>query len=203
MDAKEWDERYGVAELIWTAEPNRFVEDTCRSLPSGRALDVAAGEGRNSVWLAGRGWRVTAVDFSEVGLEKGRRLAEEAGVGDRIEWVRADVRHWTPPARSYDLVVVAYLHLVPADLAQVLSSAAGALAADGTLVVVGHDVANLERGVGGPQDPTVLYHPEAIRTILAGAGLTEVRAGTVERPTPSGTALDTLVTATREKGSIP
>ncbi|HET9078400.1 MAG TPA: class I SAM-dependent methyltransferase [Acidimicrobiales bacterium] len=202
MDAKEWDDRYRVAELVWAAEPNRFVEEECRSLPPGRALDLAAGEGRNSVWLAGRGWRVTAVDFSEVGLGKGRRLADQAGVGDRVEWVTADVTHWTPPPGAYDLVVVAYLHLRPDELAPVLARIPDALAPGGRVVVVGHDVTNLDGGVGGPQDPDLLYRPEAIGQILAGAGLTPVRAETVERPTPNGTALDTLVTATREKERI-
>ena len=87
MDAEAWDERYADSELVWSVEPNQFVAAECADLPPGRALDLAAGEGRNSIWLARRGWDVTAVDFSQAGLDKGRRLAGEL----EIEWVCADV----------------------------------------------------------------------------------------------------------------
>src|SRR2546430_7187246 len=70
MDAAEWDQRYAGTELVWSAEPNRFVAAELADLPPGRALDLAAGEGRNSVWLAERGWAVTAVDFSRVRSEE-------------------------------------------------------------------------------------------------------------------------------------
>ena len=203
MDATDWDERYRTDELIWSAEANRFVEAETAALTPGRALDLAAGEGRNSVWLASRGWQVTAVDFSEVGLEKGRKLADRAGVGDRVEWVHADVRHWAPPPGGYDLVVIAYLQIPAGELDPVLASASAALAPGGKLVVVGHDVTNLDGGVGGPQDPAVLYRPETVGAALAAAGLSVTSAETVERPTPKGTALDTLVTATQEKGRVP
>ena len=87
MDAKAWDERYADSELVWSVEPNQFVAAECADLPPGRALDLAAGEGRNAIWLARRGWDVTAVDFSQAGLDKGRRLAGELA----IEWVCGDV----------------------------------------------------------------------------------------------------------------
>src|ERR1022692_4898294 len=76
MKSEEWDKRYAGQELVWTAEPNRFVVAELKDLAPGRALDLGAGEGRNAVWLASAGWQVTAVDFSAVGLDKGRRLAE-------------------------------------------------------------------------------------------------------------------------------
>ncbi|MCI3276673.1 class I SAM-dependent methyltransferase [Streptomyces cylindrosporus] len=90
MDAATWDERYRGSELVWKAEPNRFVaEDLAGLKASGRAVDLAAGEGRNSVWLAERGWEVDAVDFSAVALEKAERLAADRGV--RLRTVRADL----------------------------------------------------------------------------------------------------------------
>ena len=79
MDQRFWDERYAGADLVWTAEANRFVVDEVADLPPGRAVDLAAGECRNAVWLAERGWEVDAVDFSAVGLAKGERLAEHRG----------------------------------------------------------------------------------------------------------------------------
>ena len=80
MDRQQWDERYSGAEFEWSMHPNQFVAGQLAGLPPGRALDLAAGEGRNSVWLAERGWSVTAVDFSRVGLEKGRKLSAARGV---------------------------------------------------------------------------------------------------------------------------
>ena len=79
MDSAEWDARYAAADLVWTAAPNRWVEAEFADLRPGRALDLACGEGRNVLWLAGRGWQVTAVDFSGVALAKGRHAAQAAG----------------------------------------------------------------------------------------------------------------------------
>lgn len=199
MDRDAWDAAYAAAPgLVWTARPNRFVVEAVGDLPPGRALDLAAGEGRNAVWLAERGWRVVAVDFSAVALARGRELAGERGV--QVSWVEADVRgHPLDPA-AFDLVVVAYLHLPAAEFAGVLHRAAGALAPGGTLVVVGHDRANLTGGVGGPRDPAVLYTPEELAAELA--GLRVHRAETVRRPVTVDDgpvdALDTLVVAVRE-----
>ena len=200
MEPSDWDARYAGQELVWSAEPNRFVEEVCSSLPPGRALDLAAGEGRNAIWLAGLGWEVTAVDFSGVALEKGRRLAEHQGEkpARAVTWTQADVRTWAPPAADFDLVIISYLHLPAGERRQVLAHAVSGLAPGGLLLVVGHDIANLSGGVGGPQDPSVLYGPGDVVADLA--PLVEVaveRAATVERPTPSGTALDVLVTARR------
>ena len=121
MESQEWDRRYAGAELVWTAEPNRFVVDELRDLAPGQALDAGAGEGRNAVWLAARGWQVTAVDFSAVGLDKSRRLAGARGVA--VDWVRADVRDYQPEPGSFQLVLVAYLQLRAAELDGVLRRA--------------------------------------------------------------------------------
>lgn len=198
MEREDWDRRYGGTELIWTAQPNRFVVEELGDLPPGRALDLGAGEGRNAVWLAERGWRVTAVDFSPVALEKGRRLAQARGV--TVDWVLADLRGYQPEPATYDLVLVAYLHLLPAGRAAVLGGAVAALARPGTFLLVGHDLANLTEGVGGPQDPAVLYTSEAIVAELD--GLTVRRAErvrrTVDTVAETGEAVDTLVLATRD-----
>ena len=198
MDSREWDRRYAGSELVWTAEPNRFVVAEVQDLAPGRALDIAAGEGRNSVWLASRGWQVTAVDFSAAGLGKGRRLAEARGV--TIDWVHADVRDYQPEAGSFQLVLVAYLQLAESELDGVLRRTATGLAPGGVLLVVGHDVTNLTEGTGGPPDPAVLYTPESITRSLG--GLTVLRAERVRRPvvTADGPreAVDTLVRAIRD-----
>ena len=197
MDRHAWDERYAGTELLWKADPNRFLVRELADLAPGRALDVACGEGRNAVWLAGKGWTVTGVDFSGVALDKARRLAQQRGV--TVEWVNADVVDWAPPQNEFDVVVLMYLQL-PKDQRQAVHiRAAGALAVGGTLLVVAHDLSNLRDGYGGPQDPAVLFTPDDVVSDLG--GLEIVRAERVRRPvtTDAGEveAIDALVRAVR------
>jgi SAM-dependent methyltransferase len=197
MDAAEWDARYEESDLVWGAEPNQFVARELAGVPAGRALDVGTGEGRNAIWLASLGWRVTAVDFSAVALDRGRRFAAARDL--EIDWVHADLRTYRPEPRGYDAVVVAYIHLVPEGLADVLGAAADAVAPGGQIVVVGHDRANLSDGVGGPQDPDVLYTVDSVVDALR--GLEVLRAETVHRSVTTADgeaqAIDTLVRADR------
>src|SRR5579862_504174 len=105
VDSRRWDERYAGAEFEWTRQPNQWVAAELAELPPGHALDLAAGEGRNSVWLAERGWQVTAVDFSRVGLEKGRKLSAARGViEDQVTWIVADLSDYQPEPGAFDLV---------------------------------------------------------------------------------------------------
>jgi len=201
VDSQQWDERYSGTEFEWTTRPNQFVAAELADLPPGRALDLAAGEGRNTVWLAERGWRVTAVDFSRVGLEKGRKLSAARGVDEaRVDWIVADLRDYEPERDSYDLALIAYFQASPDVRAAVLARAAAALARGGTAFVVGHDLTNLTEGAGGPQDPDVLYTPEAIRVELPGLRILRAERvrRTVERDGGPATAIDTLVRAVRE-----
>lgn len=201
MDARGWDERYAAATApVWHVEPNVWVRAATEDLTPGRAVDLAAGEGRHAIWLAERGWTVEAVDFSAVGLARGRGLARERGVADRITWTVADVVATPPTPASVDLVVVAYLHLPGPRVATALRGAAAALAPGGTLVVVAHHSANLTAGVGGPRDPAVLYSPDDVAAHLDGTGLSLVRSGTARRDVPGADrpALDTVVVAHRD-----
>ncbi len=200
VDRQQWDERYSGDEFEWSMHPNQFVAAELTGVPPGRALDLAAGEGRNSVWLAEQGWSVTAVDFSRVGLEKGRKLSAVRGVGDsQVDWVVADLREYEPARAAFELVLIAYLQVDAALRARVLAGAAAALVPGGTLLVVGHDLTNLTEGVGGPQSPDVLYTPEAIAAELPGLRIVraERRRRTVERDAGPATAIDTLVRAER------
>ena len=88
MDREAWNGRYRTYELVWRAEPNRFLVEEVEGLTPGRALDVACGEGRNAVWVASRRWKVVGVDFSSVGLAKARCGTPRACV-DRHGRVRA------------------------------------------------------------------------------------------------------------------
>ena len=183
MDARGWDERYAAADLVWSATPNRFVEAELSQLPPGRALDVAAGEGRNALWLAGLGWQVTAVDFSLVGLDKGRELQErhERGRDLHVDWVHADVLTYDPGPVPFDLALVAYLQLSADERRTAVRRAFGALRAGGTFFLVAHDATNLSEGTGGPQDPAVLYTAEEVLGDLDGERFEVERAERVAR----------------------
>jgi len=199
MDSRRWDIRYSGSELIWTAEPNRFLAAEAADLPAGRALDLACGEGRNAVWLAEQGWQVTGVDFSQVGLDKGERLAQERGV--QVRWVLADLVEHVPPPMAFDLVAILYLHLEPVATSEVLRRAAAAVAPGGTLLVVGHDPTNIAEGYGGPQNPAILMGPDEIAEALG--ELRIERAERVRRPVVSAGedvyAIDALVRASRPR----
>jgi SAM-dependent methyltransferase len=204
MDSTTWDKKYKDSELLWSADANVWVKDLTQDLPAGTALDIAAGEGRNALWLAARGWEVTAVDFSVVALQRARALADEhlGRDADRLTTLEADVETWVPKARSYDLVLVAYLHLPEQLRRSVMRAAAEAVASGGTLLVVGHDLENLGSGHGGPQNPEVLYRPSDIVADIEPAGLIVDRSETAARSVTDGQgqpaeALDALVVARR------
>jgi SAM-dependent methyltransferase len=199
VKSEDWDRRYAGSELVWTAQPNRFLVAETTGLTPGRALDLACGEGRNAIWLAEQGWSVTGVDFSGVALAKAAQLAAARGVA--VEWVEADLLGYEPEPAAYDLVVVLYLQIAAAGRGTVLRTAAAAVAPGGALLVVAHDSSNLEHGYGGPRDPAVLYGSDDVAGDLEPTGLELERAEVVHRPveTPDGerTALDLLVRAGR------
>jgi SAM-dependent methyltransferase len=190
VDAEAWDERYAASERVWSAEPNHWVVVLADQLVPGTALDLGAGEGRNALWLAGEGWRVTAVDFSAVAVERGRG----APGGSRVDWQVADVTTYAPD-RAFDLVLLCYLHLPRRAMQQVLAHAASWVAPGGHLVVVGHAVRNLAQGVGGPQDADRLHDLDLYAQ--ASDGLVVDRLEEVDRVTPEGTAIDVVLRARR------
>lgn len=197
MDSADWDARYGGQELVWSAEPNRFLVQEVSGLPAGRALDVACGEGRNAIWLAERGWRSTGVDFSAMGLAKAERLAGERGVD--VEWIEADLAQWAPPEGAFDLVVIFYLQL-PSELRhRVYRRMATAVAPGGTMLVVGHDIRNLTEGYGGPQDSSVLFSPQDVVEDLVPLRIVSAEQvhRTVDTAEGRRTAIDALVRAER------
>jgi SAM-dependent methyltransferase len=200
VDAEAWNERYRTSELVWSVDPNQFVEAELSSLRPGRALDLAAGEGRNALWLARAGWQVTAVDFAQAGLDKGRALG---GEGLDIEWVCADATTWSSPA-SYDLALLAYLQLTAGERRHAVRNAYAALRVGGTFLLVAHDATNLTEGTGGPQDPAVLMTAEDVLTDLGGESFEVQRAERVARvvgdghgETADATAWDCLVRLVR------
>jgi len=190
MDAEAWNERYRGSELVWSLGPNQFVEVELADLPPGRALDLAAGEGRNAIWLADRGWQVTAVDFSQAALDKGRILGE----GLAVDWVCADATTWRAET-AYDVCLVAYLQLVATERAAAVRNGYDSLCPGGTFLLVAHDSTNLTEGTGGPQDPAVLMTAEDVLADLGGRTFEVQRAERVARMVPDGHREDSSTAA--------
>jgi SAM-dependent methyltransferase len=177
--------------------PNPTLVLGTSDLARGTALELAAGSGTNAVWLAGQGWRTTAVDWSPVGLANGRAKADAAGVS--VEWLERSLFDWTPPARSFDLVVIVYLHVPPDERRPIYAGAAAAVAPGGRLLVVGHDRLNATEGEGGP-DPDRLFTADEIAADLLAAdqSLEVERAEVVRRVPPPGRApIDSLLIVRR------
>ena len=144
FDRDSWDRRWSQAlrdggHAVDQRPPNAHLLAEVADLRPGRALDAGAGHGAETLWLAARGWRVTAVDFSTTVLEYARSAAEGLGadVAGRIEWIAADLATWTPPPECYDLVACLHVHVAGSVPAMVRRLAAG-VATGGTLLLVGH-----------------------------------------------------------------
>jgi len=192
---EDWDRRYSAAENLWSAKPNRFLVAEVEDLPRGRALDLACGEGQNAIWLAGLGWDVVGVDYSEVAISKARARAERDGVA--LEFIAADLVEYKPEPTAYDLVLLLYLHLPPDEHRLVLERAAVALAPSGTLLLVGHDLVNLTEGVGGPKDPGLLHTPDEIAGELPGLEIEKAERVFRDVTGEDRPAIDALVRARR------
>lgn len=188
MDVTGWDERYRSTDRLWSAEPNVFVADRLLEVEPGVGLDLASGEGRNAIWLAERGWDMTAVDFSAVAAERGREHS------DSVEFMVADVLTWEPD-RRFDLVLIAYLHLDESEFEPLIRRATMWLVPGGELFMVGHDLSNLEHGVGGPPAPEVLWDVDRMVSWLEGLEIVEARVLEREVEGEEKTARDALIRA--------
>lgn len=162
--AESWNARYRRTPSLWTPEPNALLVGFATPLAPARALDVGAGEGRNAIWLAMRGWHVTALDVSEVGLARAAQQARVAGV--RLDCVVGDWRDHPLGERAFELVVVSFMHPQPDERDVLFERARRALAPGGHLFVVGVDVA--DHGRRGPPDRERLYTPQRLRAALRG-----------------------------------
>ena len=190
MNRQQWNERYAAQPVLWQVDPGPFLGGELGDRAPGRALDLGAGEGRTAVWLAERGWEVTAVDFSDVALEKGRQRVEALAPAGSVEWICADLVDFEPAGGPYDLVLLLFIHLPPADRRRLLRAAAATLVPGGTVLVVGYDtthVSTSQQG-GGPKNR---FSPDDIVADLDG-----LRIERAER-LHVGDAVDAIVRAVR------
>jgi SAM-dependent methyltransferase len=136
MGAAAWNAVYEERPALWSGKPNAQLVAEVAGLSPGKALDVGCGEGADSVWLAARGWQVTATDVSSVALARARTHADAAGA--EVAFVETDLLTDPPPPRSFDLVSAQFFHLPEPPRGRVMRELAEAVAPGGHLLVVGH-----------------------------------------------------------------
>ena len=208
VDREYYDELYRSAPAVWSGRPNRQLVAEATGLPPGTALDAGCGEGADALWLAEHGWRVTAVDFSPVALERAAERSRERGLDDRIAWLHADLDTWIPPEGRFDLVTAQYLHSQGADRPALFERLAAAVAPGGTLLVVGHLLVEDDDGHDHDHghDPDVIYSAADVAAVLDPAQWRNVVTETRERDPAAAErtgnpAPDTVLVARRRSGT--
>jgi SAM-dependent methyltransferase len=195
FDEGFWDERYGADDRVWSGRPNPQLVDRVTALAPGRALDAGAGEGADAVWLARQGWDVTALDVSQVALDKAARHAADAGVADRIDWQRVDLSTWVGRPDAYDLVSAQFMYLDQPALTTLYRQLGAAVAPGGTLLLVGHHP--VDERHGDHAFPDVRWTPEQAVAWLDADEWASIDVATVRREGHLGTMHDGIVQAVR------
>jgi thioredoxin reductase/SAM-dependent methyltransferase len=164
----DWEEQYRSRPVLWSGRPNAPLVAHAADLVAGSALDVGCGEGADAIWLATRGWQVTAVDFSATALERAAGHAAAAGsdVAARVDWRHADVTAGIPDEVTYDLVSSHFLHLPGDRRRELFARLATAVAPGGTLLLVGHDNSDLETAARRPRLPDLFFTAEEVASSL-------------------------------------
>jgi len=174
-EAATWNKRFSTDDYVFGTEPNEYLREHASAwLPGSRALCVADGEGRNSVWLARRGIEVEAFDISDVGVEKARKLAAAASVAVAYSCCDCDDFAW--PQATYDGIAAIFVQFAdPAMRARLFANMTGALKAGGTLVLQGYGPKQLEYKTGGPSLLDHLYTAAMLREAFASMEIVELR----------------------------
>ena len=167
MDKAFWDSKYSVDEYVYTKDVNRFVKESCSDLAPGKMIDLAGGEGRNTVFFAERGWQAENIDLSSVGLIKCQALAAEKNVSDLVFTTNASALDFESKLAPVDLGVCAYLQIPQEDLASAITGLVENIKPGGVFFGVWHALENLKDGFGGPQNPDFLPSEESMTALLS------------------------------------
>jgi SAM-dependent methyltransferase len=203
FDAAFWDRRYSESTSVWSGNPNPHLVSDASALAPGRALDIGSGEGADAMWLARRGWSVTAVDISSVALARAAGIAAaDPGSAARISWAQHDVTAWTPEEGAFELVSAQFMHLPPEPRERLFRGLAAAVAPGGTLLIVAHHPSDLDTSIQRPRVPELFYTAEQLVATLDGAEWEIVAADARPRPVADAageavTAHDTVLNARR------
>ena len=198
LDATFWDNAYRSRDATWSSEPNDRIVDAVAGVEPGFALDVGCGEGADAIWLAERGWQVTATDISAVALERAR-ANDRTG---HIEWLQADILVWEPPGSTYDLVAAHFVHFASPEREKVFGRLAAAVRLNGVLLIVAHHPSDLQTTAGRWPMPAYYYTADDVAILLEPDDWNIVEASTCPRSAvdPSGqsiTVRDAILTARR------
>jgi SAM-dependent methyltransferase len=207
-DAAYWDERYRSAPALWSGEPNPQLLTEAADLQPGQALEVGCGEGADAIWLAQRGWDVTAADISAVALERAAAnvaALERADLAARITWQQADLTAWAPEVARYDLAAMLFVHLRPEQRDGAFARLAAAVAPGGTLLVVAHHPLDLQLEGMGPPEPELFFTADDAAAVLGPDWRIVVSAARPREATdPDGKPVTIHVTILRaERAHIP
>lgn len=174
-DAEFWNRRYGSAggDYVYGTQPNEFLASVADRIPPGPVLCLAEGEGRNAVHLARRGYAVTALDQSAVGLDKAAALARQQGVA--LATLVADLSHYAIAPGAWAGIVAIFMHLPPGLRARVLAQVAAGLRPGGVFVLECYTPAQLAYDTGGPRDVALLPTLALLRTELPGLEFVHAR----------------------------
>ncbi len=178
-----WDARYAGDAFMYGTAPNDFLREQVGALPAGgRVLCLAEGEGRNAVFLAERGFVVTGVDASKVGLEKAQRLAQQRGV--KLETIVADLREFDLGTAQWDAIISIWCHVPPDLRAGLHPKIVAGLKPGGVLLLEHYHPRQLSYGTGGPPDAKLLVTRSDLERDFA--ALTVVHAFEGERDIHEG-----------------
>ena len=199
-----WDERYAEQDRIWSGEPNVALVAEVADLPARRALDVGCGEGADAVWLARRGWDVTALDVSKVALDRAAAAAEDAGVA--VRWLHAGLLEADLAAGGFELVIAQYPALHRTDDAAAERALLAAVAPGGTLLVVHHADVDREQAKAHGFDPLDYVSPADVAAQLDDRWRIDVderRPRRIERGAGAHHTHDLVLRATRLERPLP
>lgn len=162
----KWDQRYSEPGFAYGTDPNDFLVQSIDYFPSeGKVLCLADGEGRNSVYLAQRGFEVTAVDSSTVGMQKTNRLAQEKGV--EVHTIVADLADFSFLENHYDVIISIFCHLPPTLRKKVHKNVVSSLRQDGIFLLEGYTPKQLENNTGGPPVLELLMELKGVKKEIA------------------------------------
>ena len=198
FDQAFWDERYRSHSSLWSGNPNSHLIGEASQLSPGTALDVGCGEGADAIWLAQRGWKVTAVDLSTVALQRAAAHAARAG------WRHADLATWDPGAARYDLVSAQYMQLLPGPRETLFRRLAASVTPGGSLLAVGHHPSDQQTTMPRPHIPELYFTGDDIIAYLDNGEWDVITNTAAPRPAtdPDGRTItihDTVLRASRRR----
>jgi SAM-dependent methyltransferase len=195
FDAAFWDARYASAPALWSGKPNPQLVTEAADLKPTTALDIGSGEGGDAIWLAQHGWQVTALDISQVALDRAAAQARAAdpAAAERIHWMQGDLTAGLDLGRRFGLVSSQFMHLPRTQRDDLFRQLAAAVAPGGTLLVVGHDLADLDTAPHmRPHRPDLMFTTAEVVALLQPTEWTVIAAESRRRSAldPDGQPVD-------------